>query len=194
MSLRDALREIFDGRAKARYGLAHVNQLQHALQAAAIAEADGEPAGLITAALLHDIGHMLHAPGAAPEPFETDDQHEVAGALWLAGRFGPEVSEPVRLHVAAKRYLVATEPGYGGILSPDSVRTLALQGGPMSPEECAAFERLPEAVAAVRLRRIDEKAKDPHRATEGFDYFLRYVEACASGAPAPAPAPASVGI
>ena len=180
MSLRDELREIFDGRAKARYGLAHVNQLQHALQAAAIAEADGEPAALITAALLHDVGHMLHESGAAPEPFEKDDLHEVAGALWLAERFGLEVSEPVRLHVAAKRYLVAAEPGYGGILSPDSVRTLALQGGPMSPEECAAFDRLPHVAAAKRLRRIDEQAKDPHRATEGFDYFLRYAEACAS--------------
>jgi predicted HD phosphohydrolase len=100
------------------------------------------------------------------------------GAAWLAERFGPEVSEPVRLHVAAKRFLCAAEPDYFGRLSPDSVRSLALQGGPMSTEEVAAFKAGPLCDEAVRLRRYDEAAKDPYARTPDFDYFLRHVAAC----------------
>ena len=104
--------------------------------------------------------------------------HEELGAKWLAERFGPEVSEPVRLHVAAKRYLCAVEPDYFGKLSPDSVRSLGLQGGPMSADEIEAFRRHPQHKEAVQLRRYDEAAKDPRATTPDFDHFLRHVLAC----------------
>lgn len=180
MTLREELLAIFGGRATRRYGLADVSQLQHALQAAALAEAAGEPASLIAAALLHDIGHMIHGLGEDPAARGVDDRHEEEGARWLAARFGPDVCEPVRLHVAAKRYLVAAEPGYAGRLSADSVRSLALQGGPMDAGARAAFDRLAFAEEAKRLRRHDEAAKDPRASTESFEYFLRFAEASAA--------------
>ena len=88
------------------------------------------------------------------------------------------MSEPVRLHVAAKRYLCAVEPDYFGKLSADSVRSLGLQGGPMSADEISDFRRNPMHAEAVRLRRYDEAAKDPRAATPDFDHFLRYVPGC----------------
>lgn len=176
--LRQQLLSVYAGRATRRYGLSEINQLQHALQAAAHAEADGSAPATVLAALLHDVGHMIHDLGEDPAALGVDDVHEELGAQWLAGRFRPEVVEPVRLHVAAKRYLCATEPDYFGKLSPDSVRSLRLQGGPMSADEVAAFRRLPHYEEAVRLRRYDEAAKDPRASTPDFDHFLRHVEAC----------------
>ena len=160
------------------YGLADVLQVQHALQAAWQAERDGRQPALIAAALLHDIGHMVHDLGQDPASEGIDDHHEQLGYEYLAPLFGPEVTEPVRLHVAAKRFLCATEPDYFGRLSPDSVRSLALQGGPMSTEEVAAFRAGPLCAEAVRLRRYDEAAKDPYAKTPDFDHFLRHVAAC----------------
>ena len=177
-SLRQELLEIFQGRATRRYGLSEVSQLQHALQAAALAEADGAPPATVLASLLHDVGHMIHDLGEDPAGRGIDDVHEERGAQWLAERFGADVSEPVRMHVAAKRYLCAVEPDYSGKLSADSVRSLALQGGPMSADEVEAFRRNPLHAEAVRLRRYDEAAKDPRATTPGFDHFLRHVPAC----------------
>jgi gamma-butyrobetaine dioxygenase len=97
--------------------------------------------------------------------------HEESGAVWLAGWFPEEVTEPVRLHVAAKRYLCATEADYVASLSPASLESLAVQGGAMSTSAARAFERLPHASAAVALRRWDEAAKDPSAPTFGFDHF-----------------------
>jgi [1-hydroxy-2-(trimethylamino)ethyl]phosphonate dioxygenase len=176
--LRQELLDIFVGRATRRYGLSEINQLQHALQSAALAESDNAPPATVLASLLHDVGHMVHDLGEDPASRGVDDRHEALGAAWLAERFGPEVSEPVRLHVAAKRFLCATEPDYFGRLSPDSVRSLALQGGPMLVEEVAAFRAGPLCAEAVRLRRYDEAAKDPYARTPDFDYFLRHVAAC----------------
>jgi len=177
-SLRQELLDIFVGRATRRYGLSDVNQLQHALQAAALAEADDAPPATVLACLLHDVGHMIHRLGDNPAARGVDDVHEQLGADWLAERFGPEVSEPVRLHVAAKRYLCTVEPDYFGKLAADSVRSLNLQGGLMSADEVEAFRRLPYYAEAVRLRRYDEAAKDPHATTADFDHFLRHVEDC----------------
>ncbi len=168
------LREIFGDRARKRYGLAAINQLQHALQSATLAERQDEARAMIVAALLHDVGHMIHPFGEAPAAEGIDDHHEICGADWLAARFGPEVSEPVRLHVAAKRFLVATEPAYRARLSSDSLRSLELQGGAMDAAEQTAFRAQPHFEAAVRLRRIDEAAKDPKAQTPDFAYFLRY--------------------
>jgi phosphonate degradation associated HDIG domain protein len=176
--LTGQLLEIYTLLATRRYGLSAVHQLQHALQAATLAQRAGEPPAMIIAALLHDIGHMIHGLGENPAAEGVDDRHEVAGADWLAQHFGPAVSEPVRLHVPAKRYLVATQPGYAQALSSDSVRSLALQGGPMSPAEITEFDRLPFADDAKRLRRFDEAAKDPHAVTPTFDSFLPLVLTC----------------
>ncbi len=176
--LRQELLDIFTGRATKRYGLSAINQLQHALQAAALAEADDAAPATVLASLLHDVGHMIHDLGEDPAWRGIDDVHEERGAKWLAERFGPDVSEPVRLHVAAKRYLCAVEPDYFGKLSPDSVRSLGLQGGPMSADEVEAFRRNPLHAEAVRLRRYDEAAKDPRASTPDFDHFLRHVAAC----------------
>src|ERR1700759_1647251 len=113
-ALRQELLDIFVGRATRRYGLSGVNQLQHALQAAALAEADNAPPATVLACLLHDVGHMVHQLGENRAGAGIDAVHEQLGADWLARRFGPEVSEPVRLHVAAKRYLCTVESDYFG--------------------------------------------------------------------------------
>jgi len=133
---------------------------------------------VITAALLHDIGHMVHGLGDDPAADGVDDRHEALGSAYLARYFGPEVSEPVRLHVAAKRYLCGTESDYFSQLAPDSVRSLALQGGPMPAEEAAAFRALPQAEAAVRVRRFDEAAKVRDLPTPPVAHFLPYLRAC----------------
>jgi gamma-butyrobetaine dioxygenase len=134
----------------------------HMLQAGALAEAAGAESTLVAAALLHDISHLRG---------ETDHQHGLAGARWLSRWFGEAVTEPVRLHVAAKRYLCAVEPGYFGLLSAESVRTLTWQGGPMTASEVAAFEALPYARDAVVVRRWDDAAKDPAVTPPGFAHF-----------------------
>jgi gamma-butyrobetaine dioxygenase len=134
----------------------------HMLQAAALAEAAGADPSQVAAALLHDIGHLRN---------ETDSRHGSAGAEWLSQWFGAEVTEPVRLHVSAKRYLCAAEPGYFELLSDESVRTLEHQGGPMTAAEAAAFEALPFAKTAVAVRRWDDEAKDPAVTPPEFSHF-----------------------
>ena len=145
-----------------------VTMIQHQLQAAELAVAGGASHALVAAALLHDVGHMIGRDEGATDAIEAlaterDAHHDVTGARWLSRWFGPDVTEPVRLHVAAKRYLVTTERDYAAKLSPASVRTLRLQGGPMSPDEVGTFEELVYAGEAVRLRRLDEAAKDASR-------------------------------
>ena len=176
--LRQELLDIFVGRATKRYGLSAINQLQHALQSAAHAESDGAPPATVLASLLHDVGHMIHHLGEDPASRGVDDVHEALGAAWLAERFAPAVSEPVRLHVTAKRYLCTVESDYFGKLAPDSVRSLQLQGGLMSPDEVEAFRANPFHAEAVRLRRYDEAAKDPRATTPDFDHYLRHVAVC----------------
>jgi gamma-butyrobetaine dioxygenase len=134
----------------------------HMLQAGALAEAAGADRWLVAAALLHDVGHLRN---------ETDSRHGEAGARWLSQWFGEAVTEPVRLHVTAKRYLCAVEPGYFGRLSDESVRTLSRQGGPMTRAEAAAFEATPHAADAVAVRRWDDQAKDPAVTPPPFSHF-----------------------
>src|SRR4051812_23184045 len=158
------------------YGGEHVTHLAHALQCATLAEAEGAEPALITAALLHDIGHLLHDLGESPAARGLDDRHEDRGRTWLARWFGEAVTEPVRLHVNAKRYLTATDAGYFATLSAGSVRSLALQGGAFTPELAAGFIALPHARAAVRLRRWDEEAKVAGKATPDLAHFRPYLE------------------
>src|SRR5215470_9304156 len=150
------INEIIGGKGGKQYGLSAINQRAHALQAAWLAEKAGGSAALITASLLHDIGHMVHDLGEDPASEGIDDKHEELGEAWLARWFGSDVTEPVRLHVAAKRYLCAAEPDYFAKLSAASVHSLGKQGGPMSTADAAAFAVLPYAEAAARLRRWDD--------------------------------------
>ncbi len=165
-------------KADGLYGLSDINQRQHALQAAWLAEQTGCPDSLVVASLLHDIGHMVHDLGDNPAAAGVDDRHEERGHEFLAAWFGPEVTEPVRLHVAAKRYLCATEAEYFSKLSKDSVLSLSLQGGPMSSAEVVAFDALPQSAAAVKLRRFDEQAKVKGLETPDVEHFLPAVERC----------------
>jgi predicted HD phosphohydrolase len=143
---------------------------EHMLQAGALAEAAGAEPALVAAALLHDIGHLV--VGKAEE-----DRHGESGARWLSQWFGAAVTEPVRLHVPAKRYLCAADAGYFGLLSAESVRTLSLQGGPMTAAEVTAFEALPHARDAAAVRRWDDQAKDPAVTPPRFAHFAPLLEA-----------------
>jgi gamma-butyrobetaine dioxygenase len=156
-----------------------VTVAQHLLQAAALAAAAGAPPALVAAALLHDTGHLRGADPLAEDPelsgrqlmAGADNDHGERGAAWLARWFPPSVTGPVRLHVAAKRYLCAAEPGYLALLSPASAYTLSVQGGPMTAAEAAAFAAVPGAAAAVAVRRWDDAAKDPGAAVPGFGAY-----------------------
>lgn len=167
----DALLELLDTRGQARYDEA-VTQVEHALQAAVLARADGAPDSLVVAALLHDVGHLLEAEGdATVGAVDRDLQHEIAGTRLLRRWFRPVVVGPVALHVRAKRYLVATDPAYGTRLSSASRRSLALQGGPLTAREADAFPRLPHAAGAIAVRRWDDRAKVPDLAVPPLSTF-----------------------
>lgn len=165
------LAEIFRRRGAEEYLGEPVTIAEHMLQGAKLAEDDGAEDALVAAALLHDIGHFTSEFGTySPDDIE-DKHHDEAGAEVLAPFFPLVVTECVRLHVAAKRYLCATDPSYFGKLSSASVHTLSLQGGPMSDAEVAAFRKNPFHDEAVRVRIWDEGGKVPGMKTKPFrDY------------------------
>lgn len=138
-----------------------VSQLDHAVQTAALARSEGASDELIAAALLHDVGHLFHlaAHDGRWVPAEEDLGHESIGARYLSGVFGPGVTSPIALHVAAKRYRCSVDPTYHATLSAGSVRSLELQGGPMAPDEVAEFAAAPGSDDAVRLRGWDDAGK-----------------------------------
>lgn len=171
----DDLFRLFLERGHRRYGES-VTELQHALQAATFAEQFGEPPHVVAAALLHDYGHLLHDLGEDVADHGIDARHEDLGARRLAEWFGPQVVEPIRLHVAAKRYLCGRQRAYHEGLSDASRQSLALQGGPMSEAELGEFERHPHFDSAVRLRRYDDMGKVPDMATPGLEHFRRVLE------------------
>lgn len=157
----DSVIELLKEHGNSQYGGEAVTQAEHALQSALIARNKGYPPTLIAACLLHDIGHLLHhLPNDAPDQ-GIDDFHEELGAAWLEKYFLPATVEPVRRHVAAKRYLCSKEPSYIAGLSAPSLISLELQGGPMSASEMTEFENNPYFESAIALRRIDEEAKIP---------------------------------
>ncbi|MEU2430213.1 phosphonate degradation HD-domain oxygenase [Streptomyces sp. NPDC007861] len=173
----DVLAELFEGEGSAEYFGEAVTQAQHMLQAGALAEAADAPPHLVAAALLHDVGHFQGAvTGRDLMEHGTDNRHSHSGADWLDQWFGPEVTEPVRLHVAAKRYLCAVEPGYFALLSEASVHTLQVQGGPMTQEQARTFAAHPGARDAVAVRRWDDEAKDPEAPTPDFAHFRPLLE------------------
>ncbi len=168
---------LFESRGSEKYGQEDVTQLQHALQCATLAESEQAGAGLIAAALLHDLGHLMsneHLPSEIT--LNLDDRHEEKAHAWFIRVFGPAVADPIRLHVAAKRYLCTVDAAYQEKLSPTSLKSFLDQGGAMQEDERHAFERELFYRDAVRLRRWDDQAKDRTARTENIDHFIPYVE------------------
>jgi phosphonate degradation associated HDIG domain protein len=157
-----AIVDLYANKGHVAYDGEGVSQLQHGWQCARLARHAGAAPALQLAAWLHDIGHLMTDLAGSPTLQGIDDRHESRGAALLLPLFGPRVAEPVALHVLAKRCLVATKPEYLRLLSPDSLRSLALQGGPMPIEEARAFLQRPHAPAAMRLRMWDDVAKSPY--------------------------------
>ena len=172
LSLED-IAHLLATRGVNQYGREAVSQLEHALQCAQWAEKSGETPATVAAALLHDLGHLLHDLPGSPTLEGVDDRHQYRCLPFLRGQFGEATLAPIRLHVDAKRYLCRREPGYLESLSPDSARSLALQGGPFTEQEAQAFEALPHAQDALRLRRWDDAAKQEGMATPDLAHFLR---------------------
>lgn len=161
MSTVAEILQLLERRGHESYFGEPVSQLEHALQCAHLAVQEGASKELIAAALLHDVGHLLHDEGEAAADQGIDAVHENLGESWLSQYFGPGVTRPVAMHVAAKRYLCAVDKSYFAGLSPASLKSLQLQGGAMSAQEVADFEANEFAGDAVRLRRWDDLAKIP---------------------------------
>lgn len=170
------LADIFARRGGEEYLGEPVTMAQHMLQAAHVAEQAGQAEEVIVAALLHDIGHFTSEFGTY-SPDDTEDRHhEDAGGDVLAPFFPPRVVDCVRQHVAAKRYLCATRPDYFNKLSPASVHTLSLQGGPMSAEEVAIFECSPYLKDIIKVRVYDEAGKCADMSTPPFAHYAPMVQ------------------
>ena len=159
MSVAEEILALYAARGAGAYFGERVSMTEHALQSAYCAQQAGASESLVLAALLHDVGHLLAQVPDDLADWTADAHHEASGARWLAQRFPPAISEPVRLHVAAKRYLCATDAQYFAKLSSASVHTLKLQGGPMSAHEVAQFEAERYFTEAVRVRRWDDAGK-----------------------------------
>jgi gamma-butyrobetaine dioxygenase len=166
----DRIFDIWQRQSHLDYGEA-VTTVEHMLQGAVFAERDGVHDTLIAATVLHDIGHLLHGLPEDIAEQGVDGLHEEVGANWLAQHFVAAVSEPARLHVPAKRYLCAVEPTYFDTLSPSSVQSLKLQGGPFNDDEVADFERLDHWQDAVQLRRYDDMGKVPGMVTPEVQHY-----------------------
>lgn len=180
LSLAD-IAALFTTHGAAQYAGELVTQLQHALQSAALAEAEGADDELVTAALLHDLGHLLPeqaALGETPTLRGIDDRHQFAALPALRGLFGARVLAAIGGHVEAKRYLCATRPDYHAALSADSQRSLQLQGGVHTAHEAEAWISRPHAAEAVRLRLWDDRAKDPVMLTPPLAHFLARAARC----------------
>ncbi|HEY1986449.1 MAG TPA: HD domain-containing protein [Terracidiphilus sp.] len=136
-----------------------VTVLEHSLQTASFVNRKGAPDALVAAALLHDVGHLLHLEGEDAAQRGVNTQHEELAVVALNGHLPAAVLDPIRLHVAAKRYLCFAEPRYLAALSAASVESLALQGGPMSAAEAEEYLALPHARGALTLRHADDAAK-----------------------------------
>jgi phosphonate degradation associated HDIG domain protein len=174
----DDLRLLFFTRGSEQYDGEPVTHLEHALQSAHLAEQADATAELITACLLHDIGHLLSRRTGTPTLEGIDDTHQRLGAMYLRGLFAPAVSEPIRLHVEAKRYLCCVDPAYHDSLSEDSKRSLKLQGGVFTEAQANIFILQPGARDAVALRVWDDRAKQPGLRTPSLEHFLGYAARC----------------
>lgn len=176
MSITDDLIEQLNRQGREMYGNEAVTQLAHALQCGWLAERSGATPATIIACLFHDIGHLVLQDDAEAAEEGVDLQHEKIGADHLGQWFGEDVTQPVRLHVDAKRYLCATEPTYFGTLSPASVTSLEVQGGPFNGREAEHFAAQPYFREAVKLRRWDDHAKNPETETPQLEHFRPFIE------------------
>jgi gamma-butyrobetaine dioxygenase len=167
----DQIAALFSGEGAGSYLGEDVTMAQHMLLAAGLARQDAASDALVAAALLHDVGHFHGVLTGDDLMAGRDNVHGDSGADWLSQWFDAAVCEPVRLHVAAKRYLCAVDPHYFGLLSAASAYTLSVQGGPMTQVEVHEFEALPFAADAVSVRRWDDLAKDPNAPVPEFDEF-----------------------
>ncbi|MCX7159002.1 MAG: phosphohydrolase [Proteobacteria bacterium] len=192
---------LFEVRGREMYGREAVSQLEHALQCAQLAEDAGAGPELVSACLLHDLGHLLAAPKGEMRD-DVDDVHQYFAIPFLRGVFPDAVLEPIRLHVDAKRWLCAAEPAYWGSLSAASKHSLELQGGIFAEDGAKKFIDQPHASEAVLLRRWDDFAKTQGKATPSLRHYLSVLESCqvaqnetdASTISAPSAAPASTSL
>lgn len=180
----DDIATLFDNKGAARYSGEPVTQLEHALQCAQFAEQAGADDELVTAALLHDLGHLLNEQGESPTLRGIDDQHQFYALPFLRGLFSDRVLDAIRWHVDAKRYLCASRPDYEASLSEDSKRSLALQGGVFSRSDARAFLERPHARDAVQVRLWDDAAKQADLCTAPLAHYLARARRCSMGAPA----------
>jgi [1-hydroxy-2-(trimethylamino)ethyl]phosphonate dioxygenase len=177
MNVIDRILAVFREKGQGTYFGEAVTETEHALQCAHLAEQSQAGLELIAAAFLHDVGHLLHGLAEDIATHGVDGQHEEGGAAWLKRYFGPAVVDPVRLHVAAKRYLCAVEPDYCATLSAASQLSLRLQGGTFSPDEVRRFEQEPWFRSAVAVRRWDDAAKVAGLAVPELEHYRPYLEA-----------------
>jgi phosphonate degradation associated HDIG domain protein len=180
LSITDEILKVFAKRGAGAYFGESVSMTEHGLQAAYFARGAAAPPPLVIAALLHDVGHLVVDVPDDLEDWVEDAHHEETGSKWLAKRFPPSVSEPVRLHVPAKRYILAVDPAYFAKLSPASVVTLKLQGGPMSPDEVARFEKEPYYRDAVKVRQWDDQGKVAGLTTPTLADYREWLEELAA--------------
>jgi phosphonate degradation associated HDIG domain protein len=171
--------QLFNRHGAAQYSGEPVTQLEHALQTAHLAEQHGAGDTLVTACLLHDLGHLLNEQGETPTLRGIDDTHQYFALPFLRGLFPESVLDAIKLHVDAKRYLCHAEVAYHARLSVEAKRSLALQGGVLDAAGAAAFLARPGAADAVMLRRWDDLAKQPGLATPPLSHFLDRAAACA---------------
>ena len=178
---------LFARHGTSQYSGEPVTQLEHALQTAHLAEQSGADDALVTACLLHDLGHLLNEQGETPSLRGIDDTHQYYALPFLRGLFSNTVLDAIKLHVDAKRYLCRANPAYYAKLSEDSKRSLALQGGVFSTEQATAFIAQPGARDAVVLRQWDDLAKQADFETPSLRHFLERAARCApTGSPAAA--------
>lgn len=172
--IEKAITELFDRQGGVRYTGPReeaVSALEHALQCAQLAEEAGASAELTIAALVHDIGHFVGVNDLTDD--NTDDCHERIGSKWLSAWFPEAVTEPVRLHVDAKRALCASSDGYYNRLSPASKHSLSLQGGVFDDSELKEFLDRPYAKNAMQLRAWDDLAKSAGIKTPPLRHYLK---------------------
>ena len=178
LTLQD-IESLFDQRGHEQYTGEPVTHLEHALQSATLGEREGASDALVTAALLHDLGHLLHDLSGTPSAEGVDDVHQYRIVPFLRGLFPEEVIGAIQRHVDAKRYLCATRADYHASLSDDSKRSLQLQGGIFSKEQAEQFIAEPGASGAVRLRVWDDLAKQAGAPTAPLEHFMQRARRCA---------------
>lgn len=171
----DFIGSIFDRRGGEEYLGEPVNMGQHMLQGATIAEQQGQPEEIIIGALLHDIGHFTSEFGTFTIEDTEDRHHEDAGAKVLERFFSKVITDCVRYHVAAKRYLCATKPEYFESLSEASIHSLHLQGGPMNDMEVVEFKKNPNLDQIIAVRYLDDAGKNADMVTPDYWYFAPMV-------------------